>query len=222
MNTPETRTSLASLRHATKRFGARPVLDEITADFNAGVFAITGPNGCGKSTLLAVMAGILPADEGEVFCGGISLSRHPQKAKSLLAYLPDTPCIYPFLTGGEFLNLVFGIRRMPNFVACGELLSAFGLQPYLETRFAELSLGTQRKFMLASVLAPRCPVLLLDEPGNALDSSSREYLIATVKTRSATDCVILADHDQLLLQETQARCLSIESGRLLSAPGSAE
>lgn len=204
-----------SLRHVTRGFGGRPVIRDITLDFTAGVFAITGPNGCGKSTLLAVMAGVLPADTGEVFFNDVSLTRHAKKAKSLLAYLPDTPCIYPFLTGAEFLNLVFGIRRIPTPESCVEMLSAFGLQAYLDTRFADMSLGTQRKFMLTSVLAPACPVLLLDEPCNALDSAARTFLIQALKPRSPTRCTILADHDQRLLQATHATRMPMESGRLL-------
>lgn len=204
---------LVVLAGVSQSFDHRMVLSNLAIEFGPGVHAITGPNGCGKTTLLSVMAGVTAPDRGEIFVSGVDMRKDPKPAKAALGYLPDKPCIYPFLHGEEFLNLVGAIRGIQDMSLCRELLAAFALQPYLETRFSEMSLGTQRKFMLTGVFMQPLPVLLLDEPSNALNDSARKQLVETIQSRCTTACVVLADHDLSLLQEISAEYLRLANGQ---------
>lgn len=216
---PENPQNLASyplvVEHVSKTFGNHRVLDALSFQFGQGVFAITGPNGCGKTTLLSVMAGIVVPNHGRVLVNSVDMGKDPTSAKALIGYLPDAPYIYPFLTGAEFLNLVAAIRSMKDMISCRGILEAFQLHPYLDTSFSAMSLGTQRKFMLTSVFMQPLPVLLLDEPSDALDTDSRNHIVTMIQERRATGSVILADHDQLLVQETASKILRLESGQLM-------
>lgn len=205
---------LLTLEGVTKSFGNHCVINDLSIGFSPGTFAVTGPNGCGKSTLLSVTAGILAPDRGRVVVDGTDMGKEPKSAKALIGYLPDEPCIYPFLKGTEFLNLVGAIRGTKDMNLCRDMLAGFGLHPYLDTRFSAMSLGTQRKFMLISVFMQALPVMLLDEPSNALDLGARDYLVKLIQSRRNTSCVILADHDYSLLQEVSAEHLHLhlESG----------
>lgn len=205
---------LFSLLDVSKAYDGRRILNGISMAFPAGVFAVTGPNGCGKTTLLAVMAGIVSPDRGQITVAGHGFRDTSLAAKRSTAYLPDEPCIYPFLKGAEFLDLVAAVRGQGDLNAHGDMISAFGLRPHLDTRFSAMSLGTKRKFMLVSVLMHACPLLLLDEPSNALDVRSREYLVHALRLCRQHSCVILADHDELMLQEVSATRLRLDQGQL--------
>lgn len=207
---------LLILESITKSFGNRHVLNDISFRFGHGAFAIGGPNGCGKTTLLSVIAGIVTPDRGQILVNGVDMGKNPTSAKALIGYLPDEPCIYPFLKGVEFLNLVGAIRNVKDMSSCREILDVFRLHPYLDASFSSMSLGTQRKFMLTSVFMQPLPLLLLDEPSNALDTGSRDHLVRMIQAHGAASCTIMADHDQLLLQEIAAKNLRLEAGRLLS------
>ena len=178
-----------------KAYGAKRVLRNISRHLPRGAYSLRGPNGIGKSTLLAVLAGAVDADSGEVWIAGEPLHDAPAAAKARLAYVPDECPVYPFMTGRELLAFVAyakGCALAPEVMA---IASRFGLDVHLDTRFGEMSLGTQKKTMLTAAWIGAPAVLLLDEPSNGLDAAARVTLIELLGAKCADGVVFISTHD---------------------------
>lgn len=178
-----------------KAYGGKTVFADLRGDFASGTFAITGPNGSGKSTLLGLLSGAVRPDGGKIWIGGHDIDREPLAAKRRLAYVPDECPIYPFLTGRTYLEFIADVREVELNLAGFELMDCFAIRTELDTRFGAMSLGTQRKFMLSAAWIGEPPVLLIDEPTNALDAGSLEYLAAKLRGRRAGDLTLCTTHD---------------------------
>ena len=133
-----------------KSYGARQVLRSISLTCQPGAYMLRGPNGVGKSTLLRVLAGVTPPDSGAVWIDGHALHQEPIEAKLRLAYAPDECPIYPFITGSELLAFVARARRCTLTPQVHAVVERFGLDRHLGTRCGDMSLGTQKKLMLAA------------------------------------------------------------------------
>ena len=176
-------------------FGHRKVLDRLSYSFDSGLYALHGPNGVGKSTLLSILAGILEPDAGEVEIAGHSLHRAPLKAKARLSYVPDECPIYPFMTGRELLQFVARAKGASICPDVEALVERFSLTAYLDVLFGQMSLGTQKKIMLASAWIGRPSVILMDEPSNGLDLATRDVLMARIRQMDGKALVLISTHD---------------------------
>ncbi len=181
--------------HISKAFGNRKVLDDASHAFEPGLYALHGPNGIGKSTLLSILAGILEPDAGRIEVDGHDLRAAPRAAKARLSYVPDECPVYPFMTGHELLDFVARAKQTTVGPEVGVLLDCFGLRPYLATRFGQMSLGTQKKTMLAAAWIGAPAVLLMDEPSNGLDQATRDVLIGRVRELRERAVVLMSTHD---------------------------
>lgn len=179
-----------------KSYGSRRVLRSLGYSFAPGAFVLRGPNGVGKSTLLRVLAGVLPPDSGKVWIDGRTLHDDPLAAKMRLAYAPDECPIYPFITGRELLDFVAQAKRCAVVPAVQSVVERLGLAPHLDTRCGAMSLGTQKKLMLAAAWIGDPAVILLDEPSNGLDADARAVLAALLQEQSAQAVVFISSHDQ--------------------------
>jgi ABC-2 type transport system ATP-binding protein len=126
------------LRRLSKSFG-RPAVDRLDLTIAAGEFyALLGPNGAGKTTTLRLVAGLLPADDGDIEIFGIDARRSPIEAKRIVAWLPDEPMLYDKLDPLEYLEFVAGLwsveaRRAKRLAE--ELLANLGLWPHRRERY---------------------------------------------------------------------------------------
>ena len=98
---------MISVHSLTKDFGALIAVDGLDLEIPAGqFFAFLGPNAAGKTTTIKMLAGLLRPTKGEVRIGGFDMQREPERAKALLAYVPDFPFLYDKLTASEFMEFV--------------------------------------------------------------------------------------------------------------------
>ena len=194
-----------------KSYGSRTVLHERTGRFAPGAYALRGPNGIGKSTLLRVLAGVDEADSGDIVIDGQSLLAQPVAAKARLSYAPDECPVYPFVTGRELLAFVAWAKRcaVPDDVM--DIVARFGLARHLDTRCGAMSLGTQKKLMLAAAWIGNPAVLLLDEPSNGLDADARAVLVALLAARRETSVVFMSTHDRAFADAVGAAVVEFEA-----------
>lgn len=194
-----------------KSYGARTVLHERTGRFAPGAYALRGPNGIGKSTLLRVLAGVDDADDGDIVIDGHALRAQPAAAKARLSYAPDECPVYPFVTGRELLAFVAWAKRcaVPDEVM--DIVGRFGLARHLDTRCGAMSLGTQKKLMLAAAWIGDPAVLLLDEPSNGLDADARAVLVALLAARRTTSVVFMSTHDKAFADAVGAAVVEFET-----------
>ena len=194
-----------------KSYGTRTVLHERTGRFAPGAYALRGPNGIGKSTLLRVLAGVDEADGGDIVIDGHSLRAQPAAAKARLSYAPDECPVYPFVTGRELLTFVAWAKRCAVSDDVMDVVERFGLARHLDTRCGAMSLGTQKKLMLAAAWIGDPAVLLLDEPSNGLDADARAVLVALLAARRESSVVFMSTHDKAFADAVGAAVVEFES-----------
>ena len=193
-----------------KSYGGHPIFHHAHLNLVPGVYALQGSNGIGKSTLLSLLAGALPADAGEIWIDDISMTHAPLSARQHLSYVPDESPVYPFMTGRELLDFVAMAKKtvvMPDILA---LTHSFGLNPHLNTRFAAMSLGTQKKFMLSAAWIGDPLVLLLDEPSNGLDVDARSFLAKRFHEHAQRSAILFTTHDADFVNAAEATVIKLE------------
>jgi len=176
------------------RRGGVPILEGAGLQLDGGLFALTGPNGAGKSTLLRALAGVQPLAGGRVEIDGHDLWRDPVAARRRLGYLPESPELFPYLTARELLRTANAVRGVAP--AAGEDRFAQWVRPAaLDLRIGTLSAGQRRKLAPVAATSHEPPVLLLDEPHNALDAAAVADLRALlVAWRDEGRTVVVATH----------------------------
>ena len=160
------------------------------------LFAVLGPSGCGKTTLLRCVAGFDPIDAGEVRIDGVRVDGLPPERRRV-AVVPQEGALFPHLSVGD--NVGYGLDRSARRAGrVDEVLGLVGLAGYERRMPHQLSGGQQQRVAVARALAPRPPVVLLDEPFSALDAALRAELRQDVRAALRADgaTAVLVTHDQ--------------------------
>ncbi|WP_349744016.1 ABC transporter ATP-binding protein [Roseateles cavernae] len=190
---------MLSLRHLNKRYGTQPVLRGIALDVAAGEFiSLLGPSGCGKTTLLRLICGIEAADSGSIVLNGQDITAWPA-AQRRFGVVFQSYALFPNLSLAD--NVAYGLQqatRGERAARVAELLELVGLADKANKFPAQLSGGQQQRVALARALAPRPPLLLLDEPLSALDAQVRQGLRAEIRRlqQRLGITTIMVTHDQ--------------------------
>jgi ABC-2 type transport system ATP-binding protein len=187
----------------TKDYGSFRALDGLTLDVRPGeVFGILGPNGSGKTTALRLALGFLRPTAGHAFIGPHECWSDSVNARRLVAYLPGELRLYENMTGREIIRFLCRLRNHPITPELDDLAKRFEID--LERPLAHLSSGMKRKVALLQVLTPAAPLLIMDEPTNALDPSMRDELLLQVRrARERGQTVVFSSH---VLSEVEAVC----------------
>jgi heme-transporting ATPase len=190
-------------------YDGRMVFSGLDLALGPGAHALTGHNGSGKSTLLRLLAGAQAPAAGRVTIAGLDLARDGLAARRQLSYAPDDNPAYPFMRGRELLTMVAAAKGVALGPVVDRLLAAFALSAQLDQRVDGLSLGTQKKLLLAAawIGAPR--VILLDEPSNGLDLAARDALVERIRLDAAQAAILLATHDEAFIEATGARVVTL-------------
>ncbi|MGD0722708.1 MAG: ABC transporter ATP-binding protein [Roseiarcus sp.] len=208
------------LRDLRKKF-VKTAVDGLDLTVRAGeLYALLGQNGAGKTTTLRMVAGLLPADSGEIAVFGIDARRSPIEAKRMIAWLPDEPMLYDKLDPLEYLEFVAGLwgvepRRAQKLA--DELLETLGLWEHRRERCEGFSRGMKQKVALAGALVHEPRLLMLDEPLTGLDAAIarqvKDLLVARVR-QGAT--IILTTHILEVAERLADRIGVIQHGRLIA------
>jgi len=103
------------ISHLTKTYGSKTAVSDLTLHIAPGeIYGFIGHNGAGKTTTLKACCGILPFDQGEILVDGISVKEDPLACKKRIAYIPDNPDLYEFLTGFQYLNFIADVFAIPK------------------------------------------------------------------------------------------------------------
>ena len=155
---------------------SRRVVDLWSQDFAPGLVWLRGPNGSGKSTRLKLLAGMLMPQYGSARLAGVDLMRQPLEYRRLVAFVGAEPPPFEHLSPAERFGFLSRLYPHADAASWRAHVEGFGLQPFLNQPLRTLSTGTQHKAALAAALALHTPLLLLDEPLNALDAASLAHL----------------------------------------------
>jgi ABC-2 type transport system ATP-binding protein len=209
-----------------KRFGSKTAVDGLSLKIPAGMlYGFLGVNGAGKTTTLRMISGLVRPDGGEIRVTGFDAISDPQRAKQVLAYIPDDPVLYGKLNPMEHLEFVAALWNIEAGAArrrAQQLLERLGLWDRRREWIESFSRGMKQKVALAGALIHEPRLILLDEPLTGLDASAarlvKDMLIEFLKDGGA---VILTTHI-LEVAERLAERIGIMSGGRLIAEGTME
>ena len=168
------------IQHLTKLYGEKRAVDDLNLYIAPGeIYGFIGHNGAGKTTTLKSVAGILPYDQGEITIGGLSLKSDPLICKRQMAYIPDNPDLYDFMTGIQFLNFIADIFAVPadlRQARIREYAGRFELTGDLAQPIAAYSHGMKQKLAIISAWLHQPKLILMDEPFVGLDPKAAHLL----------------------------------------------
>ena len=168
------------IQHLTKLYGEKRAVDDLNLHIAPSeIYGFIGHNGAGKTTTLKSVAGILPFDEGEITIGGLSLKSDPLICKRQMAYIPDNPDLYDFMTGIQFLNFIADIFAVPadlRQARIREYAGRFELTADLAQPIAAYSHGMKQKLAIISAWLHQPKLILMDEPFVGLDPKAAHLL----------------------------------------------
>ncbi|MEZ5643774.1 MAG: ABC transporter ATP-binding protein [Burkholderiaceae bacterium] len=212
---------MLELRDIHKQWAGRPLLTGVSLSVGAGeTVALLGASGSGKSTLLKIVAGLEPAEHGQVLFDGVDISDRPPEQRGFALMFQDF-ALFPHLNVQD--NVAFGlieqgIRRAQAREQAGHMLERFGLAGHARSRVWTLSGGEQQRVALARALITRPRALLLDEPFSALDAALRLQLREEFRHRIAEAgmCALLVTHDEAEARAMAGHAWQMANGQLVS------
>ncbi len=182
------------------------------------VLGLVGPNGAGKTTTLRCVAGILPPTAGVVRIGGHDVQKDAVAAKRALAYLPDEPRLFEYLTVWEHLNFTARLYQVADWETEGRvLLGSFELDGKESALPGELSRGMKQKLSIACGFLHRPALVLLDEPLTGLDPLGIRRMKEALRRRAESGAaLVLSSHLLPLVEELCSRVLILAHGRAVA------
>jgi ABC-2 type transport system ATP-binding protein len=203
----------------TKLYRDLVAVDGLSFTVGAGeVLGLVGPNGAGKTTTLRALAGIIAPTRGAIQIAGYGLASNPVEAKRRLAFIPDEPQLFEYLTVEEHLRFVgrlYGVADAPARIPA--LLEELELAEKRRSLPTELSRGMRQKLAIACGLIHDPAALILDEPLTGLDPAGMRRMRATIAARGRTGAaVILSSHLLHLVEELCTKLLVIHHGRTVA------
>ena len=202
---------MIELLHINKKYGHKQVLKDISLSAKSGeCIAIVGKNGCGKSTLLQIMAGIIPADSGDICYFGQEVKRNKKLFQKYCGYVPQENPLMEELTVRDNLRLWGWNYREDS----RDVIQQLELQDLLNDRVDTLSGGMKRRLSIACSILKEPPIVLLDEPTTALDFYQKEKVHQWMNRYCKGDAiVIMITHDESEIV-TADRCMVMMDGSL--------
>ncbi|MBQ9465240.1 MAG: ABC transporter ATP-binding protein, partial [Lachnospiraceae bacterium] len=168
------------IEHLTKRFGDHTAVDDLSLHIARGeIYGFIGHNGAGKTTTLRSVAGIQQFDAGEVLIGGTSIAADPLACKRRMAYIPDNPDLYDYMSGIKYLNFiadVFGVNADVRQARIRDYAARFSLTDDLAQPIAAYSHGMKQKLAIISAWLHEPELILMDEPFVGLDPKASHLL----------------------------------------------
>lgn len=200
-----------------RSFGAVHAVRDVSLTAPAGsVTALVGPNGSGKTTLMLILATLLRPDRGSVCVAGVDAMTDPTAARARLGWMPDTLGVWEALTCRDILaslGRLYGMGAAAADARAREQLAWVGLEEFDDRPARVLSRGQQQRLSLARATVHRPAVLMLDEPANGLDPTSRLRLRDDVRAMAAQGtAVLISSHVLSELEEMADRAVFVSEG----------
>lgn len=171
---------MLKIEHLTKKYGDFKAVDDLSLHIAPGeIYGFIGHNGAGKTTTLKSVVGILQFDNGEIYIDGTSITADPLKCKKEIAYIPDNPDIYEFMTGIKYLNFVadiFGVSAADRQEKIRKYAEIFELSSDLAQPISTYSHGMKQKLTIISAWIHSPKLIIMDEPFVGLDPKAAHLL----------------------------------------------
>ncbi len=211
---------MLQISHLTKTYGEKKAVDDLTLSIEPGeIYGFIGHNGAGKTTTLKSAAGILPFDGGEIRIGGVSVRDDPLACKKQIAYLPDNPDLYDYMTGAQYLNFIadiFGIGADERRARISDYAARFELTDDLGGAISGYSHGMKQKLALISAWLHAPKLILMDEPFVGLDPKASHLLKEMMREHcDAGNAIFFSTHVLEVAEKLCDKVAIIRGGKLI-------
>ena len=211
---------MLDIQHLTKTYGEKKAVDDLSLRIAPGeIYGFIGHNGAGKTTTLKAAVGILQFDAGDIFIGGRSIRTDPLGCKRQLAYIPDNPDLYDFMSGIQYLNFIadiFGIPAAERWARIEPLADAFELTADLGQPVSAYSHGMKQKLAIIAAWIHDPKLILMDEPFVGLDPKAAHRLKGMM--RAVCDgggAIFFSTHVLEVAEKLCDKVAIIKGGRLI-------
>ena len=217
---------MLKIEHLTKKYSQRPAVDDLSLHIRPGeIFGFIGHNGAGKTTTLKAVAGILPFDAGRITVGGADITRDPLACKREMAYLPDNPDLYEFMSGIRFLRFiadVYGVGEERH-ERIDRMARAFGIRERLGGPISAYSHGMKQKLAIIAAFLHEPRLILMDEPFVGLDPQAAHVLKGMMRAHcDRGGAIFFSTHVLDTAEKLCDRVAIIKGGRLVVSGTMAE
>lgn len=213
--------NLVEIKSLSKSYKEVEALRGISLDIKQGeIFALIGPNGAGKTTTLRILATLLRPSSGDAFIKGISITKNPLEARSMITYLPDEAGAYRNMTGAGYLNFlaslyISGKAEIERAVKRGCDISGLGSR--LDDKISTYSKGMTRKLLIARAVMTEPVLAILDEPTSGLDIINGLEIRNTLRSlRDNGVTLLVSSHNMLEIEYISDRVAIIDKGVIMA------
>lgn len=211
---------MLKIEQLTKIYGEKKAVDDLSLHIRPGeIYGFIGHNGAGKTTTIKACCGILNFEEGNIQIDGISVKENPLECKKKLAYIPDNPDLYDFMTGIRYLNFIadiFGVNANDRQERIHKYADMFELTQDLAQPVSTYSHGMKQKLAIISALIHEPKLIIMDEPFVGLDPKASHLLKETMHELCATGTAIFfSTHVLEVAEKLCDKVAIIKEGRLI-------
>ena len=218
---------MLNIQHFTKTYGEKKAVDDLSLHIAPGeIYGFIGHNGAGKTTTLKAAVGILQFDAGEITIGGHSIQTEPLACKQLLAYIPDNPDLYDFMSGIQYLNFIadiFGIPAAERWARIEPYADAFELTGDLGQPISAYSHGMKQKLAIIAAWIHDPKLVIMDEPFVGLDPKAAHLLKGMMRELcDVGGAIFFSTHVLEVAEKLCDKVAIIKGGRLIRSGPLAE
>lgn len=214
--------NMLQIKNLTKRYGDKLAVDNLSLHIMPGErYGFIGHNGAGKTTTIKACTGILNFEEGDILIDGVSIKEKPLECKKQMAYIPDNPDMYDFMTGIGYLNFIADIFDVPEEVR-DELIDkyadAFEIKDNLGQLISEYSHGMKQKLAIISAWIHEPKLVIMDEPFVGLDPKA-SHILKQMMRKMCDDggAIFFSTHVLEVAEKLCDKVAIIKGGRLVKA-----
>ena len=210
------------IEHLTKKFGEKKAVDDLSLHIQKGeIYGFIGHNGAGKTTTIKSVVGILDFDEGEIYIDGKSVRTNSLECKKDIAYIPDNPDLYEFMTGLQYLSFIsdiFGVGDKERKERIEKYADAFLLKDDLNSVISSYSHGMKQKLAVISALVHEPKLIIMDEPFVGLDPIASHLLKEIMRQRcDEGGAIFFSTHVLEVAEKLCDKIAIIKGGKLIKS-----
>ena len=211
---------MLKIEHLTKKYDQYKAVDDLSLEIDDGlIYGFIGHNGAGKTTTLKSVVGILPFDEGDIFIDGKSIKKNPLECKKEMAYIPDNPDLYEYLTGIQYLNFVadvYQVSKNDREARIAKFADMLELTDDLAQPISAYSHGMKQKLAVISAFIHSAKLIIMDEPFVGLDAKASHLFKQLMKEHCQQGgAIFFSTHVLEVAEKLCDRIAIIKQGKLI-------
>lgn len=213
---------MLKIEHLTKLYGEKKAVDDLSLHIQKGeIYGFIGHNGAGKTTTIKSCCGILSFEQGEILIDGVSVRKEPLECKKRIAYIPDNPDLYEFLSGIKYLNFIadiYGVSAGDRQARIREYADLFELTSDLAQPISAYSHGMKQKLAIIGALIHKPKLMIMDEPFVGLDPKAA-HLLKQLMRRLCDEggAIFFSTHVLEVAEKLCDKVAIIKNGRLITS-----